>query len=177
MEMMKSLRTLLITNIIALAIAFFWNKLPYIKDTAHLILDPSVGVLLNWNVSLGVVIITFIISLIISLLQKYTTDQALLREIRKEQKFLSDEMRKYKEHPEKFMELQKRNMEIFWKSFEITLRPALYTAIPIILFFRWFNDYFIANPVKIFGFMGWIWAYLVLSIIFSIIFRKLFKLA
>jgi uncharacterized membrane protein (DUF106 family) len=175
--MNKGLKTLFLINCLALILAFFWNSIPYVRDTAHAILNPSVGVLLDWNITWGLIIVSFFISLIISMLQKYTTDQKLLKEIKVEQKFVQEEMKKYKGHPEKLLELQKKQMEFFLKTFDITIRPALYTSIPFILLFRWFNDYFVANPVKIFGFLGWIWAYLIFSILFSIVFRKLFKLA
>ncbi|MFH1290439.1 MAG: EMC3/TMCO1 family protein, partial [Nanoarchaeota archaeon] len=110
-------------------------------------------------------------------IQKYTTDQDLLRQIKKEQKLLQGEMKKYKEHPDKLLEMQKKQLQFIPKTFEITMRPIMYTSIPIILFFRWFNDYFAANPIKIFGFLGWFWAYFIFSIIFTTVFRKVFNVA
>ena len=111
-------------------------------------------------------------------IQKYTTDQNLLREIKKEQKLLQGEMKKYKDHPEKLLEMQKKQLEFIPKTMDITMRPLLYTIVPIVLFFRWFSDYFALYPeIKIFGYLGWIWAYLIFAIIFSIIFRKIFNVA
>jgi uncharacterized membrane protein (DUF106 family) len=60
------------------------------------------------------------------------------------------------------------------------MRPLLYTAIPFVLFFRWFADYF-SNPFfaafRFFGFLSWFWFYLIGSIIFSSIFRKVLKVS
>ena len=181
--MNKGTRVLLGVLAISMLIGFFWNSMPFVKETIHLILDPSAGKLLNWNINLGMIIITFIISFILSLFQKYTIDQETLRTLKKEQKLLQEEMKKYKDNPEKLMEFQKKQLEFIPKTFDLTMRPLLYTAIPIILFFRWFSDYFTAlsSPLKILGFFStsgsWIWAYLILSIIFSSIFRKVLKLA
>jgi len=176
---MKGMWVFFVVMLAGIFVGTLWNSVPAIKDNAHAILDPSVGALLNWNVSWGMVIITAVLTIIITLLQKYTTDQETLRQLKKEQKLLNEEMKKFKDHPEKMMELQKKSLEFIPKTMDITMRPLMYTAIPIILFFRWFSDFFFvaagASPIKIFGFFSWFWAYLLLSIIFSMIFRKVFK--
>lgn len=174
---MKSMNKLLIVMAISLVIAFYWDKVSFIKDPIHALFDPSVGALLNWNPHIGMLIIAAVFGLIMILVQKYTTDQETLRAIKKEQKLLQEEMKKHKDNQQKFLELNKKQLELIPKTMDITLRPIMYTSIPIILFFRWFNDYFVANPVQIFGFLGWIWAYLILSIIFTSIFRKVFNVA
>lgn len=176
MSFHKSIRTLLLISLLGIAIATFWNSLPFLKNGVHAALDPTVGALLLWNASWGLVLISALISLITSLLQKYTTDQETLKLIRSEQKLIAQQMKEFKGQPEKFLELQKKQMQLLPKTMEITLRPALYTAIPFILLIRWFSDYFTGESVKIFGFMGWIWAYLLFAIIFSLIFRKILKL-
>ncbi len=161
----------------SLAIAMYWNSLTFIKNLIHAAFDPSIGALLNWNPHAGMIIIAGILGLITILLQKYTTDQETLRQLKKEQKMLQEEVKKHKNNQEKFMELNRKQLELLPKTMDITLRPIMYTSVPLILFFRWFNDYFTTNPVKIFGFLSWIWAYLILSITFTSIFRKVFKVA
>ena len=161
----------------SLAIAFFWHRLPIIRQSVHYVLDPTAGVLLNWNATLGIVLFSAAISLFITLIQKYTTDQETLRQIKKEQKILQEEIKKYKHDPEKVMALNKKQLEFLPRTMDITLRPIMYTSIPIILFFRWFNDYFAANPIKIFGLLSWFWAYIIMSFIFTPIFRKVFNVA
>ena len=175
---MSALKVLFIVMLISLGMAFFWNSLPIVKETVHLILNPTAGRLLDYNVNLGMIVIAGIISLFITLIQKYTVDNETLRELKKEQKILQEEIKKFKDHPEKLLELQKKQMEFIPKTFNLTMRPLMYTAIPIILFFRWFSDYFgaFSPPIKIFGFFSWFWGYLIFSIIFSMIFRKMFKL-
>lgn len=175
--MSKSIKSLMIVMAVSLGIAFFWPRLSIISQSVHYVLDPTAGTLLNWNATVGIALFALAISLGITLIQKYTTDQETLRQIKKEQKLLQAEIKKYKHDPEKVMALNKKQLEFLPRTMEITLRPIMYTSIPIILFFRWFNDYFAANPVKIFGFMSWFWAYILMSFIFTPIFRKLFKVA
>lgn len=176
MSMYKGFRTLFIVSLIGLAVAFFWDHLPSIRSTVHVILNPSAGYLLNWDPSWGLLIISCIISLITTILQKYMTDQETLKSLRAEQKVLNQQMKEYKEHPEKVMELQRKQMPLVWKSMEISMRPALFTAIPFILLIRWFGDYFADNPSEIFGFMSWFWAYVLFAVVSSIALRKIFKL-
>lgn len=174
--MNKGIRTLLIVSVIGLLVAFFWNTIPIVKSTVHTVLDPTLGRMLDWHASWGLLLASACISLITSLLQKYTTDQDTLKAIRAEQKLLNEQMKSFKEHPEKVMELQRKQMELIPKTMDITMRPALYTAIPFILLIRWFGDYFAVHTVKIFGVLSWFWAYLLFAIISSMIFRKIFKL-
>ena len=101
MNKQGNFKGIFIVMILSLAIAFFWDNSSFIKNSAHSILDPTVGVLLNWNITWGMTIIILFISVIMTLAQKYGTDQETLREMKKEQKTLQEEIKKYKEHPQK----------------------------------------------------------------------------
>ncbi len=169
------MKLFLIIFVLSILVPLFWNQVPIISQTVHGALDPTIGALLNWNVTYGMLIVVALIGLIMVLIQKYFTDQETLREIRKEQKILQEEMKKYKDDPQKLMEFNKKQLEFFPKTMELTMRPAMYTLVFFILFFRWFSDYFTANPVKFFGFLSWFWFYIIFSIVFSVIFRKIFK--
>ncbi len=174
MEKKGSMFLLFIFLIATLLLAYLWNIIPAIKDSVHAILDPTAGALLKWNLTWGMTILVFLITLAMTLVQKYTTDQKALKELKNEQKVLQEEMKKYKDRPEKIMELNKKNLEIIPKTFQLTMSSIIYTGIPIVLLFRWFMEVFAENP-KFFGFFTWIWYYILLSIIFSIILRKIFK--
>jgi len=172
---MSGMKLMLLILAVGLIVPILWSSVPVIKDSVHFILDPSLGSLLSWNVNIGLIIVTAILTFISTIIYKYTTDQKTLKEIKEEQKLIQEEMKKYRDHPEKMMEHQKRSMELSMKTMPLIMRPLIYTTIPLILLFRWFADFFIANPVAIFGFMNWIIAYLIFSIIFSNIFRKMLK--
>lgn len=160
----------------SLFIAFAWDKFPVIKSSVHSALDPTAGWLLNWNLDMGMILIIFLITLLSTLVQKFATDQKALKELKKEQKILSEEMKKYKDHPEKVAELSKKQMEFIPKTMKLTSRSMLYTGVPFILFFRWFNDIFtvMGNP-KFFGVFGWFLFYFILTIVFSSILKKVMK--
>jgi len=164
---------IILITLASLVIAAYWNSIPVIKNAVHSALDPSAGALLNWNLTIGMMIIVFVISLITTLIQKYTTDQKALRELKAEQKLLQEEMKKIEKDPIKMAELNKKNMELIPRTFRLTSRAVMFTGIPFILFYRWFTDVFTAmkNPVFL-GFLSWFWFYFILTIVFSSLLRK-----
>lgn len=171
-----SFKGIFIVMFLALLIAFFWEKITFIRKIVSTILDPTAGALLNWNLTIGMSLIIIFITILMTLVQKYGTDQKTLRELKKEQKELQVEMKKAREHPEKMMELQKKQFAFMPKMMKLSMRPVIYTSIPLILFFRWFMDFFATvGNVKFFGFLNWFWFYLLGSIIISSILRKIFK--
>lgn len=163
-------------TIVSLLIPLFWNQLPFIKNSVHAILDPTAGVLLKLNLTIGMIIIVFVITLLTTLIQKYTTDQKALKELKNEQKLLQQEMKKFEHHPEKLLELQKKSFEFFPKSFKLTSRAVLFTGIPLLLLYRWFYDIFatLGNPILL-GFLNWFWFYFIFMIIFSGVLRSWLK--
>ena len=172
----KSIKIAFLVMIFGLLFAYLYDKIAIIKSSTEAVLDPTAGFLLAFNPTIGMIVITAIVSVILTLVQKYTTDQVELRKLRSEQKLLQEEMKKYKDHPQKLLELNKKQMEFIPKTFDLTMGSLAYTALPIFLFFRWFSNYFTLNPTEFFGFMSWFWAYLVLSVIFSMIYRKVFDM-
>lgn len=167
---------IIVVTAISLIIAFYWDKISIIKDSVHAVLNPSAGWLLGLNLEIGMIGIVFVITLITTLVQKYTTDQKALRELKEEQKLLQAEMKKYENHPEKVAELSKQQFKFIPKTMKLTSRYILFTGVPFILFFRWFNDYFItAGDPQFFGFLSWFWFYFIFTIIFSSVLRKWLK--
>jgi len=171
-----SFHLIFLVLIVSLLIAFFWDSVSIIKDSVHSVLNPSAGVLLMWNLTYGMLILVFLITVFMTLAQKYGTDQKTLKRLKDEQKELQKEMKKVKDHPEKMAELTKKQFEFFPLMMKHSMRPIIYTGIPLILLFRWFIDFFAVMPdYRFFGFLSWFWFYLVMSIVFSSILRKIFK--
>ena len=164
---------IIIVMLVSLAIAFLWDSFTIIKGSVHALLDPSAGILLGWNLSYGMTLIVLILTFITTLAQKYGTDQETLREMKKEQKKLNEEMKEFRADPAKVMELQKKQMAFMGPMMKLSMRPLIYTGIPFILFFRWFMDYFaglgecgfFCNHYLIFN--GWLIFYILCSMVFS----------
>lgn len=162
----------------SLVILFLWNSVPALRNAVNIVLDPTAGALINWNLTIGSLIVFFIIALITTIVQKYATDQETLRELRKEQKELHKEMQVYKDDPKKMMEMQKNLWPTTMKIMQISMKGSLFTLIPFLLLFRWFMEFFVAlGSPKFFGIFSWFWFYLLSILIFSSILRKWMNVA
>ena len=169
---------ILLVMVASLAIAAFWNSIPFIKNSVGAVLNPTAGAFLNWNLVIGMTILILILSVFMTLIQKYTTDQKALREIREEQKKMQEDLKKLAPGSKEHTELSMKSLKFMGPMIKLSMRPIIYTAIPIILLFRWFTDYFSSaalSEFRFFGFLSWFWFYLLGSIIFSSILRKIFK--
>lgn len=171
-----SFKPLIIVTIFSILVGLFWDSVPFIKSSIHAVLNPTAGWLLNYNLNVGMTIIIFVLTLMTTLAQKYLTDQKALKELKEEMKKNQEDTKKYAEHPEKLLELRKSQGDFFKRSLKLTSRSLMFTGIPFILLFRWFNDFFIAlgNP-KFFGVFTWFWFYFIASMVLSSILRKMMK--
>ncbi|MBI4447344.1 DUF106 domain-containing protein [Candidatus Woesearchaeota archaeon] len=133
---------------------------------------------MNLGEPYGLIIISFILTLIVTLAYKFFTDQKLMKELKEEMKALQKEVKELKDHPEKMMEAQKKAMEKNMKYLMHSMKPTLITFIPIILIFGWLRQYYtaIGNPdLPPFG-LTWIWTYIIFSLVMSIALRKILKI-
>lgn len=169
-------RWIFLALISSMVIASSWSN-PEVSGFFHNIMDPILKPILDWNIFWGMSLIVIFLTVVMSLVQKYATDQETLKAIKKEQKKLQEEMKKYKDHPEKMMQLNKDQMEIMGRMMKISMGSIVYTAIPFMLFIRWFGDYFSVVDYKFFGVLTWFWFYLLASIVLSGFIRKLLKVA
>ncbi|MBU2504150.1 MAG: DUF106 domain-containing protein [Nanoarchaeota archaeon] len=170
-----SFKGIFIAMFASLIIASMWNSVPIFKNTAHAVLNPTLGVLLNWNYLGGMSLIVLVMALITTLTQKYGTDQETMRELKKEQKELQAKIKSLERGSKEYNELSMKSLEMMSPMMKLSMRPVIYTAIPFILLFRWFSDFFIvAGNIKFLG-LSWFWFYLIGSILFSSILRKVFK--
>ena len=122
----------------------------------------------------GILLISFILTLVITLLYKVFTDQKALKAIKDEMKEMRNEMKEFKQDPQKMIELQKRSMQKSLEQMKHTIKPMLITMIPLIIIFSWLRSTYTDMGALIFG-LSWLWIYILSSIIFSIILRKVLK--
>ena len=122
------------------------------------------------NPKVSIVIISGLVSLFISLVNYFVMDKEKVKSGRERQKELQKEMKEHKGNPSKMMELQKEMMSHVGENFKHSLKPMMITMLPILIVFYWIRNVF-AEVLS-----GWIWWYLVSAIVFSMVFRKVFKL-
>ena len=113
-------------------------------DFLNLIFSP----LFKIPLALAILILSFLVSLIIILITKYTTDQALMKRLKEEIKEHQSQIKQLRGEPAKAMEIQKKAMELNMKYMMHSLKPTLITFIPIILIFGWMSSVFAYESIK-----------------------------
>ncbi|MBW3020994.1 DUF4199 family protein [Candidatus Woesearchaeota archaeon] len=118
------------------------------------ILDPLFRPLLNLispEPGMGpfflILLFSFAISLLITLVYKAVTDQDLMRSLKAEMKELQKEMKELRKDPQKMMEVQKKSMETNMKYMTHSFKPTLITLIPIIIIFGWMSSNLAVYPI------------------------------
>ncbi len=111
------------------------------------VMDFIFGWLLNMSYFWAILILSFILAVLISLIYKYTTNQSLMKDLKTETKELQKEMKQLRNEPQKMMLVQKKAMETNMKYMMHSFRPMLFTFIPIIIIFGWMNMHFAYYPI------------------------------
>ncbi|MBT4858632.1 DUF106 domain-containing protein [archaeon] len=110
-------------------------------------LDVLLGWVLYLHPALGIMVISLIVSLIITLAIRVFTDQSLMKDLRAELKELQAEMKELKNNPKKMSKINDRFMETNMKYMSQSMRPTLFTFIPIILVFGWLQAHIAYYPI------------------------------
>lgn len=135
---------------------------------------------------LSTVVISLILTIITTIVYKYTTDQVKLKSHREELQSIRKQMMDSKNDPKKLEELQSRSLKISMEQMTQGFKPMIFTMLPALLAFGFLKDALPASQVILpFGFniikigshagFGWLGVYIISSMIFSTILRKVLK--
>ena len=125
--------------------------------------------LITANPKTSLIIISTLITLIMTIVTKYVTNQTRMKELKDIQKACNIRLKENRNDPKVISEVNKQLMECSLELMKHSFKPMFYTFIPIIVIFWWIKNIF--TPIL----EHWIWWYLGSAIIASIIFRKVFK--
>ena len=143
-----------------------------------MVLENFFNSIFGWAIKISplfaIVVVSAVLTLITTLIYKYTTDQKAMKALREELKKLQDEMKTTKDNPGRMMELQKIMWQKNLDSMKHNLKPMLITFLPVIIVFRWMAQTF-APYGKIIFIFGWLGTYIICTLVLSIAFRKLLK--
>jgi len=92
-------------------------------------------------------IVSFGVAIIFTLIYKFATDQNMIKSIKDEMKSLQSEMKKVRDQPEKFSEMQKTVMQKNMLIFKQTMKVNLITMIPILIIFGWLSTSLAYEPI------------------------------
>ena len=128
--------------------------------------------LIQNNPRISMIVISFLVTLFITIVTYFMTDKVRMKELRDKQKRLKEEIKKHRDNPQKMMELNKQMMEDMPEQLRHSFKPMLVTIIPMMLLWTWLKGVYTITPIA----STWFWWYLGASLVSSIILRKLFGL-
>jgi uncharacterized membrane protein (DUF106 family) len=111
------------------------------------ILNPILLPLLKLPSFWAILIISLAISLLITFVYKWMTDQHLMKSLKDEIKDSQKKMKEFKHDAAKVMEIQKKAMETNMKYMMHSMKPTLITFIPLIIIFGWLNAHLAYEPI------------------------------
>ena len=110
-------------------------------------LEPVLGPFLSLGPFWAIFIISLILTLLVTVIYKYATNQKRMKQLKDELKKLQKDMKSLKDNPKKMMKKQKelmsKNMEYMKHSF----RATIFTIIPVIIVFGWLNANLAYDPL------------------------------
>ena len=148
-----------------------------IESALNSVLNPVLDPVMKIGEPYALLTISFLITLLTTVIYKYTTDQEFMRSVKEEIKILREDAKKFKDEPKKMMEVNKIMWEKSMKQMSQSFKPMLYTFIPIIFLFGWLRNHYVAlgNPDIFFG-LSWLWSYIIFSLVFNLALRKILKI-
>jgi uncharacterized membrane protein (DUF106 family) len=128
--------------------------------------------LVQQSPTISIIILSFLVTLFITIVTYYMTDRERMKEIKAKQKALRKEIKQYRDNPQKMMDLNKQMMEDMPEQMKHSFKPMLVTIIPLLILFAWLRGTFAETTIA----STWFWWYLGSSLVFSMSLRKIFGL-
>ncbi len=119
----------------------------------------------------SIVIISFLITLAMTLVTKYFSNQVRMKELKAEQKKHQASIKEHKGNPDKQKEIQKEMMKLSMELMKYSFKPMLITFLPIIIIFWWIRGIYSGTTIV----TTWLWWYIGTSIASSMVLRKVLK--
>lgn len=110
--------------------------------------DAIFGFMLAWPPLIAIAVLSFAISLLITLIYKWTTNQQEMKRLKDELKEHQKKMKTHKDNPEKMMAVQKQAMAVNMQYMGKSMKSTFITFIPIILIFGWMSANFAYEPLS-----------------------------
>ncbi len=111
------------------------------------VLSPIFQPLLNESPFLTVLILAFLITLIITVIYKFATNQNEMKRLKDEQKEFQTRMKGLRDNPEEMKKVQKEAMKKNMDYMKHSMKATLITFLPIILIFGWMNAHLAYEPI------------------------------
>jgi uncharacterized membrane protein (DUF106 family) len=114
----------------------------------HSILDPVLGPLLKLPPFWAIFIMAFVLTLLITIVYKLTTDQKKMKKLKEDLKESQKKMKALsKENPAEAMKVQQQAMQKNMEYMKHSFKSTLYTLIPVLIIFSWLSSNMAYYPI------------------------------
>jgi uncharacterized membrane protein (DUF106 family) len=110
------------------------------------IFNPWLGQALRLPPFFAILVISVFITILVTVVYKYTTNQREMKQIKGDLKKYQKEMRETKD-TKKLMSIQKKALDLNMTYMKSSFKSTLYTFIPIIIIFAWLNMHIAFAPI------------------------------
>ncbi len=110
-------------------------------------LDYVFGSLLPLGPFWAIFILALFVSVLITLVYKYMTNQQLMKEMKEKQKESQNKIKELKDKPEEMMRMQKEMMKQNFEYMKHSFKSTFITMIPVLLIFGWMAAIFSYEPI------------------------------
>lgn len=108
-----------------------------IYGAINTVIDPVFRPFLSLEPFWAIMGISLLVSLIVTLIYKWVTDQEVMKTLKEDMKAMQKELKKLRDQPEKMMKKQKKLMEKNMQYMKHSMKPTLVTFLPIIIIIGW----------------------------------------
>ncbi len=103
--------------------------------------------LLNFGPFWAIFILALAISLIITLVYKFATNQQEMKRLKEEQKLFQKRLKELRHNPEEMMKVQKEAMSKNLEYMKHSFKATLITMLPILIIFSWMSAHLMYEPI------------------------------
>jgi len=121
------------------------------------------------NPKAGIIVISFLVTLAMTLITKKFTNQNRMKELKEIQKACQIKIKNNKNNLKKQGEIQKEMMLCSIELMKHSFKPMLFTLLPLLVLFWWIRGIYTELLPS------WLWWYIGTSIISSMVLRKILK--
>lgn len=117
----------------------------------------------------SIVLISFLVMLVTTIVTKYATNQKRMKELKDIQKACQIRLKDNKGNPEEMKKINEEMMKCSMELMKHSFKPMIFTFIPLLILIGWMGKFF--APLL----SSWIWWYIISGLVFSIILKKVLK--
>ncbi len=111
------------------------------------IFNPWLLPLLEWQSFIGILLLALFISILVTVVYKYATNQVEMKRMKDQQKEFQTRMKSLRDKPDEMMKVQKEAMKINFEYMKQSFKPTLITMLPILLIFGWMAGHLSYEPI------------------------------